>query len=233
MKVLIVEDETSAYEYLAELLKTIVPDIEIAGNTESVDQTVRWLRSHDVPDLIFMDVHLSDGSSFVIFDMMDVDVPIIFTTAYDQYAIDAFKVNSIGYLLKPVKAEDLKTALKKFRKHSRQDARLLVPYRDRLVPVGMSEISFFHTSDKTTRVFLKDGNSYFYPKSLDQIFSDLDHQDFIRANKQFVISRNSVRDINICSDSRLRLTLETETPETIYVSKNRAAEFKAWMMKRQ
>ena len=103
MKVLIVEDETAAAENLAEMLNEIDPTIKVMGNTESVQQTVRWLQGNERPDLIFMDIHLSDGSSFAIFQQMEVEIPIIFTTAYDQYAIDAFKVNSIDYLLKPIK----------------------------------------------------------------------------------------------------------------------------------
>ena len=107
MKVLIVEDETAAYENLTDILTEITPDIRIMANTESVTQTVGWLQSNPAPDLIFMDIHLSDGSAFAIFDRIELETPIIFTTAYDRYAIEAFKVNSIDYLLKPVKVEDI------------------------------------------------------------------------------------------------------------------------------
>lgn len=115
MKVLIVEDETAAYESLVEILKEIDPQIQVLANTESVGQTVKWLKNNPDPDLILMDIHLSDGSSFLIFECVEVEVPIIFTTAYDQYAIDAFKQNSIDYLLKPIKPEDLKRAIDKFK----------------------------------------------------------------------------------------------------------------------
>ena len=116
MRALIVEDETAAYENLAQMLTSIDPAIEIVGNTESVRQTVRWLENNTKPDIIFMDIHLSDGSAFTIFEMMEVATPIIFTTAYDQYAIDAFRVNSVDYLLKPVKQERLESALTKFKR---------------------------------------------------------------------------------------------------------------------
>lgn len=121
MKVLIVEDETSSYENLREILREIDPDIDVAGNTESVVQTVNWLKQNPAPDLIFMDIHLSDDSAFAIFDKMDVEIPIVFTTAYDQYAIEAFKVNSIDYLLKPIKVSDVRHAIDKFKRFNHND----------------------------------------------------------------------------------------------------------------
>jgi len=247
MKVLIVEDETSAYEYLSELLSDMDESIEIVANTEGVQQTVRWLESNPSPDLIMMDIHLSDGSAFAIFDRIKVETPIIFTTAYDRYAIDAFKVNSIDYLLKPVKPEALNDALEKFRKLTRVELKdylermsllkeerkykdkMLVPYDDRLIPVSMKDISCFYTSDKSTRIYLRNGEVYPYAKTLEQIAASLDPDKFIRANKQYIVAKESVIDITVWYDSRLRLTLDVEVPEYIYISKNRAAEFKTWI----
>jgi two-component system response regulator LytT len=249
MRVLIVEDETAAYENLAEILLLLDPGIQIAGNTESIKQTIRWLKNNPLPDLILMDIHLSDGSAFSIFDSLLVEIPVIFITAYDEYAIDAFKVNSIDYLLKPVKMLDLKRALDKFRKWTRQDVvkyvsniahlsttprykdKLLIPLNDLLQPIDLSEVSFFYTTDKNTRIFLRNGKIYSYSRTLDQIEASLNPTDFIRANKQFIISRNSVKSITIWFDSRLLITPDVEPPERIYVSKNKAAEFKAWMVK--
>ncbi|MBO7102096.1 MAG: response regulator [Bacteroidaceae bacterium] len=121
MKVLIVEDETAAYDNLVEILAQLDPLIEVVGNTESVNQTVRWLEREPAPELIFMDINLSDGSAFAIFDRMKVTTPIVFVTAYDQFAIDAFKVNSIDYLLKPVNPEDVAAALDKFKQWGNRD----------------------------------------------------------------------------------------------------------------
>jgi DNA-binding LytR/AlgR family response regulator len=121
MKVLIVEDETAAYDNLVEILAQLDPLIEVVGNTESVNQTVRWLEREPAPELIFMDINLSDGSAFAIFDRMKVTTPIVFVTAYDQFAIDAFKVNSIDYLLKPVNPEDVAAALEKFKQWGNRD----------------------------------------------------------------------------------------------------------------
>ena len=248
MKVLIVEDETAAYENLLNILTEVAPDIQVVGNTESVTQTMHWLQVNPLPDLIFMDIHLSDGSAFAIFDKMELETPIVFTTAYDMYAIEAFKVNSIDYLLKPVKVEDLKRALEKYSKLTHQDViqylsqltrlapvhkykdKLLIPYKDKLVPVSLDEVSFFYTSDKTTGIYLKNGTSYPYSKTLEQIVPLLNPANFIRANKQFIINRDSVTNITIWFDSRLFVTLDVEAPERIYISKNKASEFKSWMV---
>lgn len=248
MNVLIVEDETTAYENMVDLLALVDPNIHVVGNTESIRQTIKWLGEHEAPDLIFMDIHLSDGSAFVIFDEIRIEIPIIFTTAYDRYAIEAFKVNSIDYLLKPVKEDDMRRALTKFSKWGRPDIsqylsqiaqmvskpnysdKILIPYKDKLLPVSLSEIACFYTADKNTFVFLKNGMKYPYGKTLDQIYSTLNPHDFFRANKQFIVARNSVSNITIWFDNRLLVSLEVDTPERIYVSKNRASEFKAWMV---
>jgi two-component system response regulator LytT len=249
MRILIVEDETAAFENLVEIITGIDPSIQIAGNTESIRQTIRWLKTNQMPDLILMDIHLSDGNAFSIFNNITIETPIIFTTAYDEYAIEAFKVNSIDYLLKPIKVAEMKRALEKFRKLTRPDIlqylsklaqltplsnykdKLLIPVKDKLQPINFKEISFFYTTDKNTRIFLKDGKSYSYSKTLEQIESTLNPADFIRANKQYILARNSIKDITIWFDSRLLITPDIEPPERIYVSKNKAAEFKAWIVR--
>lgn len=248
MKILIVEDETVAYNNLAEILSEIDPDVSIVGNTESIQQTVLWLQNREKPDLILMDIQLSDGSAFSIFNIIDLEVPIIFTTAYDEYAIEAFRVNCIDYLLKPINAADLKRALDKFKRWNRQDIlryisqltnlgpvtknndRILVNEKDKLIPVPVKDISFFYATNKKTLLFLKNGTSYNYSKTLEQIEKTLDSVEFTRANKQFIVARNSVKDITIWFDSRLLITTDVTPPERIYVSKNKATEFKAWMV---
>lgn len=248
MKILIVEDETAAYDNLVEILNMLDPSISIVGNTESIHQTIRWLQTNPDPDLILMDIHLSDGTAFSIFNSINLEVPIIFTTAYDEYAIKAFKVNSIDYLLKPIKFEDLKTAFDKFRKWTQQDLlkyfsqitnltqisngkdKILVTNRDKLIPIAVSDISFFYATNKKTQLYLKTGVSYPYSKTLEQIEGSINQREFFRANKQFIISRSSVKDITIWFDSRLLITIEVEPPEKIYVSKNRSTQFKAWLV---
>ena len=247
MRVLIVEDETSSYENLLGILREVSPDTVVVGNTESVAETVRWLDDNMHPDLIFMDIHLSDGSAFSIFSQTEVKVPIVFTTAYDQYALDAFRVNSIDYLLKPIKAKDVRRAIEKFNLLSHLDliaylsrmgalapeprwqSRLLVPHRDQLVPVHVADISYIYSTGKSTSIGMKNGEQLTYHKSLDSILSTLDPHQFFRANKQFAVNRDSVDKITVWYDSRLLITLDAPTPERLFVSKNRAAEFKQWL----
>lgn len=250
MKVLIVEDETAASENLAGMLAELDAGIEILAVKESVQQTVGWLRANDAPDLIFMDIHLSDASAFSIFEQIEVKTPIIFTTAYDEYAIDAFKVNSIDYLLKPVLMNDLKRALDKFRMLNRSDVMeylarmmalnedrgqnayrksLLVAVRDKLIPIELTDVACIHNTGRNTQIILKDGRSFPYNKSLDQIMSTLNPRDFIRANKQYIVAKSVVKELVVWFDSRLLVRVDAELPEPMYVSKNKAAEFKNWL----
>lgn len=249
MNILIVEDETAAFENLAEMLLETDPNIRILGNTESIRRTVNWLESNKSPDLIFMDIQLSDGSAFSIFDILTVETPIIFTTAFDEYAIDAFKVNSIDYLLKPIKKDDLSRAIEKFRKWSKQDILeyitqlshlspapkykeiFLIPIKDTLQPLYLSDVAFIYTTEKKTTIHLRTGEIFPYTKTLEQIEVQLNPADFIRGNKQFILSRKSVKNITIWFDNRLLIKTEIEPPERIYISKNKAAEFKSWMAK--
>lgn len=247
MRVLIVEDETVAAENLTYLLRKVAPEIEIAAYTESVEMTVEWLSANSV-DLIFMDIHLSDGSAFMIFDRTRVTSPVVFTTAYDQYALDAFRVNSIDYLLKPIKPEDLCRALDKFRQRTPVElmkylsqlnalsekplysGRLLVQDRDRIHPLAVSDICCIYSTNKHTEIILKSGIKHTAGKSLEQIMSTLDPSKFIRANKQFIVARDAVCDFTVWFDSRLKVNLMTDTPEPVYISKNRVAEFKEWLI---
>lgn len=248
MKVLIIEDETIASQYVSDQIRKIDPAIRVAGITESISQTVKWLKANPAPDLLFMDIHLSDGSAFSIFDLISVDIPIIFTTAFDEYAIHAFKVNSIDYLLKPVAEDDLRRAIAKFRKFTSYEkeqylarqsmvpeichynTKLLVSYRDSLIPLSVGKIVYFYTSDHQTFICLEEGKTYMYNKTLDSIIHNLNPKHFFRANKQFIIAREHVKNITIWFDRRLLVTLSSETPERIYVSKNRSTEFKEWIV---
>ena len=246
MKVLIVEDETVAVENLAGILKGIDSSIEILGNTESIRQTINWLNTRETPDLIMMDIHLSDGNAFTIFQHITIETPIIFTTAYDDYAIDAFKVNSIDYLLKPIKEVDLARAIEKFKKLSPGEelkylsnqqeltppntyiGKMLIRDNNKLIPIDINEVSCFYTTDKVTEIYLNTGKHYQYSKTLEQILHDLNPKDFIRANKQYILSRDSIAEMLIRYDNRLQVHLHIETPEKIFVSKNKSAEFKSW-----
>lgn len=248
MNVLIVEDEKGAYNNLSMILKNISPDIHIVGATESIMQTVKWLTGHESPDLIFMDIQLSDGSSFNIFNAISIETPIIFTTAYDEYAIDAFRVNSIDYLLKPIDESSVKRALDKYRRLSeherkkyaskvdtlvfsgRHQSKLLVPVKDRLKIIRVSEIACFYSTRGVTSIILNNKDVYPYGKTLDAITSMLDAKLFYRANRQFIIAREAVKDIISWFDGRLAVELKIKTPEQLFISKNRASDFKGWLI---
>ncbi len=251
MKVLIVEDETAASENLTVMLQEIDNTIEVLHVTESVEQTYKWLCANEAPDLIFMDIHLSDGSAFALFDQTDVQTPIVFTTAYDQYALEAFRVNSIDYLLKPIKTDELARALDKYRRWSKTDVMeymekvmrlspgyrgqseyknsILVPYKDRLIPVNLDDVVCFYSTERKTQVFMKDNTMLDYNKSLDSIICSLAPNRFFRANKQYIVAKDYVREIVIWFDNRLLVQLPVKIPEPLFVSKNKASEFKNWM----
>ena len=264
MKVLIIEDETTASENLVEMLKEIDDSIEVLHVLESVQQTVRWLNAcsaangqsgqegkYPAPDLIFMDIHLSDGSAFTLFDQIDVQTPIVFTTAYDQYALDAFAVNSIDYLLKPIKTVELARALDKYKRWSKTDViayleqmvklrlgtkeqneykqTLLIPNKDKLLPVNLNDVACIYSTDRKTQVYLKNKKVLDYNRSLDSIIGTLDPSRFFRANKQYIVARDCIMEIVIWFDSRLLLRLPVDLPEPLFVSKNKAAEFKNWI----
>lgn len=248
MKVLIVEDETAAARNLQSMLHAFDPSIEVAAVTESIVDTVDWLAANELPDLIFMDIHIADGESFRIFELTDIDAPIIFTTAYDSYALEAFKVNSIDYLLKPLKSEDLERAINKWRRLSaversdykervgtlaasrnRQEDIFLVHVKDKIIPLKTSDVSFFYTFDEKVTACTATGEKYPIAKTLEALQEQLPEYDFYRANRQFIIARKAVKDISVWFGSRLAVNLEVETPERIIVSKARVPDFKRWM----
>lgn len=247
MRVLIVEDETTAADNLSYLLRKIDPSIDIIGYTESVEQTVAILEGNPLLDIIFMDIHLSDGSAFTIFDRLEVDVPIVFTTAYDQYALDAFKVNSIDYLLKPIRLDELKRALSKYRQRSSEEllsylssmavlkesknfpSRIIVPVRDKFLLIAVSDICYVYSTNRQTEIVLNDSRKFSVNKTLEQMQSSLDPNKFRRANKQFIISKDAIKELTVWFDSRLVVKMSIETPENIFVSKNSASEFKRWL----
>lgn len=248
MRVLIIEDETAAARNLQSLLEHIEPEIEVIGITESIVDTIDWFAENEAPDIVFMDIHIADGESFRIFDSIDIVSPIIFTTAYDQYALEAFKVNSIDYLLKPLKEEELQRALDKWRRithqerveyHKRIDTMVaeqrkgnemfLVHVKDKIVPLQASDVAYFYTANERVTAHLLNGGTYPIDKTLEALQSSLSEYDFFRANRQFIIARKAVKDISIWFGSRLSLNLTVEIPERIVISKARVPEFKRWL----
>ena len=249
MKALIIEDELMAAKTLKKLLGEVSPDTEIVGVLESIEDSVDWISQHPMPDLIFMDIHLADGSSFTIFDRVTVTCPVIFTTAYDEYALKAFEVNSIDYLLKPISKEALERAVAKYHSLGRglQQEQLeavlkhlgakpkfkscfLLPERDKLVPLPTNDIAYAYIDTKTVKLVTFDDKTFFMNQTLDDILAQLDPHEFFRANRQFLISRNAVKDVSVWFGNKLAINLTVETPEKVIVSKARVAEFKAWFV---
>ncbi len=248
-RVIIVEDETAAVVNLRSMLAAVAGDIEVVAVLESVEEAVEYFLEKPGADIVFMDIHLADGDSFRIFDRVNIDIPIIFTTAYDEYALEAFKVNSIDYLLKPYKEEDLRRALDKLQRLTtaermeRQKSReqvvasvqssavqtMLVRYKDKIVPVNMDEVAFFYTYAERVSLTTLKGESYPVDKSLEALQQQLSDGRFFRANRQFIIARSAVKDIAVWFGNRLALNLVVDTPERIIVSKARVPEFKQWL----
>ncbi len=249
MKVIIVEDETAAAVNLQALLRHAAPEAEVLETIETIEESVEWFRSHPAPDLVFMDIHLADGEAFRIFDRTEIPCPIIFTTAYDQYALAAFKVNSIDYLLKPISETELRRALDKLRRltaaekdayraqisqmtESRETGRptsFLIHIKDRLQPLGIGEIAYFYTCDEKVTAHTLDGRTLPMDKTLEALGSILPDNLFFRANRQFIVSRSAIQDISVWFGSRLSVNLTVEIPEKVIISKARVPEFKRWL----
>lgn len=246
MRAVIIEDETAAARNLQALLQSVVPDIEICATLESIAESVQWLNANPQPDVLFMDIHLADGDSFRIFDLVSIECPIIFTTAYDQYALKAFSVNSIDYLLKPIAQSDLERAVTKLRRlppSERTEMRrkidrvveeerprsFLVQVKDRIIPLKIEEVAYFYTCAEKVWAYTDEGRTYIINRTLDKLSAQLPPEEFFRANRQFIVARRAVRDISVWFGSRVAVNVMPEAPERIVVSKERSGEFKRWL----
>lgn len=252
MKVLIIEDENAAARRLEKLLHDIAPETVILAQTDSVEASVTWLENNPQPDLIFMDIHLADGASFDIFEHVQVKCPIIFTTAYDEYALQAFKVNAVDYLLKPIKSAELGAALHKYkqvfqpaqapdynalletlRKQQSDNylQRMLIRFGHSLKLVDLSDAAYFYTKDKITFLVTRStGKRYPVDYPLDKLEDLLDKKVFFRINRQFIVNVHAIREMHPYSKSRVKVELEPSTDLETIVSTERAAEFKKWLV---
>ncbi len=248
MTVLIIEDEPLLAEELQRNLYVVDPTIEVIKILGSVKEGVQWLTDNSC-DLIFSDIELSDGMSFSIFSQVETDIPIIFATAFDQYAVKAFELNSIGYLLKPIDIKQLDKALKKFKKQPLKSddlSRLLNQieefrtenkYLKRVIlslgniqkPVSTSEIACFMADDRYLFAITSDGKRYYYDSTLTKLEEELDPDVFFRANRKFFVNKDFVNEIVAISKSRLSLKLSVDTTEEIVVSYSKNNEFRQWV----
>ena len=252
MKALIIEDEFLAAQSLKKLVSEVSPDTEIIAVLQTIEESVAWFDENPMPDLVFMDIHLADGSSFAIFEQTQITCPIIFTTAYDEYALKAFEVSSIDYLLKPINRNDLTRAMNKYNSFvgdktidtqalvqlvqnfgasKKYKSCFLVPERDKLVPLPTDNIAYFYIDTKMVKAISLDGHTYYMSQTLDEIMTQLNPDDFFRANRQFIVSRKAIKDMTIWFGNKLSLNLLVKIPEEIIISKAKVAEFKTWFSK--
>ncbi len=253
MKILIVEDEDLAVKKLQKTLLSVEEDIEITGITDSVKDTVEWLQTNPAPDLILMDIELADGQSFNIFNMIEVKSPVIFTTSYDEYALKAFKVNSIDYLLKPVQVEDLQAAFRKF--HSLKSdppgenilhlvdelkqklmpkeyrKRFLVKNGQRLVSIEVSDISYLFSDGRLNFFKTQDNKKFVVDYTMDELENMLHPDQFFRISRSFILTIASISKMDDYFGNRLMLQLKPEIDREVLVSREKVTAFKKWMGK--
>ena len=251
MKAVIIEDEKIAAELLKSLICQLDENIEVVTVLQTVEDSVEWLNSNQHPDILFVDIHLADGSSFSIFEKTEVKCPIVFTTAYDEYALKAFEVNSIDYLLKPINKDDLQRALNKYKnlkgeKHevdyktlisrflteaenvNNYKEHFLVPERDKLVPLAAKDIAYIYIDLKLIKAVTFSGKVYYLNQNLDEMMSQLNPKMFFRANRQYIVSHEAIKDVSIWFGNKISLNLTIPTEEKIIVSKARVSDFKNW-----
>lgn len=248
-KILIVEDERPNAERLKRLLQKLRPHIEILSVEDSITSTVNWLQNNIVPDIIMMDVRLADGLSFEIFNKHEIKSAVIFTTAYDEYAVQAFKYNSIDYLLKPIDEEELDAALKRYEtfmeavpvvgsaiegllnyiqpKDYRK--RFLIAHRDGYKTVLAEDILYIYTELGISKAMLNTGVVENIPQTLEELEKQLDPKFFFRANRQFIIHIDSVKQIFNHFNGKLKLELRKQPEMEVIVSREKASVFKSWM----
>lgn len=250
MKVLIIEDEMLAAERLIKMIKEVTPEAQILDTLVSIKSAVDWLNEHPAPDMIMMDIHLSDGPSFEIFNKIKVTSPVIFTTAYDQHALEAFKVNSIDYLLKPIKKEELVKAFEKWRMLSEinmkrletlvnsltgkstareYQKRIVIRYGDTIKMVEVAEVAYFYTEDKINYLCTSGNLRYPIDYNLDELEGLLNPDEFFRINRQFIINIKSIEKMLAWSKSRVKVILKPVTTEDTIVSTERSPYFKDWL----
>lgn len=247
MRVLIVEDEAIAARHLESLLREIDPEIQVAAKLDSVKNTSNWLKINSV-DLIFLDIQLSDGLSFDIFDRVQVKTPIIFTTAYDHYAIKAFKLNSIDYLLKPIQAEELAASIAKWKELSssvsiqnlpellnslRPDPeykkRFLIHSGRKLKTIETTEIAYFYAMEKDTYMATLDGKTYPADYSLDKLEPQVNPERFFRINRSYLVNIDAIKQMYTTGKNRIKVDLIPPVEDLVFVSISRSSAFKHWL----
>jgi DNA-binding LytR/AlgR family response regulator len=250
MKAVIIEDEELAARRLKSLIAECDPRIEVIATLESIADSVQWFKQNPSPDLIFLDIHLEDGLSFAIFDEVKINVPIIFTTAFDEYAIKAFKLKSIDYLLKPILKDDLGRAIDKFRnwgtekkqlvdlgelmqfiapKKANYRERFSVSVGDKLKTIDVKEIAYIFSTSSISFAATFDKHQYTLDQSIDKIMAELNPNDFFRVNRQYLVCHKAIVNVHVYPKSRLKLELNPPVKEMVFVSIDKVTDFKKWL----
>jgi len=252
MNVVIIEDEHLTAERIRTLALRIDPEVRVLAILDSVKSSVQWFGQNEKPDLVFMDIQLADGLSFDIFEQVKIEYPVIFITAYQEYAIQAFKVNSVDYLLKPVAEEDLTLALNKYRQYFSRDkplpviekemlhsikqmiskpfkSRFMVRVGDHIKSVEVEDILYFYSLQKGTYLHTSDNRNYVIDYTLDSLCEMLDPSLYHRINRRYVITHKAITDVITLSGSKLKVILLHSDDDDIYISRDRLATFKEWL----
>jgi DNA-binding LytR/AlgR family response regulator len=250
MKLIIIEDELPALRRLSKMLLELMPETEILGSADTIDGAVALFQQHKDAQLALMDIELADGQSFEIFNRIAVHIPIIFTTAYDEFALKAFKVNSIDYLLKPIDPDELKQALEKFKKlqapsntvnlqellvsfNQKTEAnfkqRFLVKMGQKYLSINGSEVAFFNANEKVVYLVTKDQKKYIIDYTLDELEGMVEPKAFFRLNRQYLSKIDAIENISSYFNGKLKIQLNPNVVDEVLVSRERASEFKQWL----
>ncbi len=246
MNVVVFEDEMPAFNRLSKMITETIPGANIAAHLDSVQGGIDWFAANPVPDIVFMDIHLADGSAFDLLKRVKISAPIIFTTAYDQYAMEAFKASSIGYLLKPVKKEELKETLAKLEGLKKiftpDDAvvqnlsappeykkRFVIRFGEHIKTLAVEDIAYCYSENKATFARTHEGRTYPMDYNLDALEKMLNPEDFFRINRQYLICLKAIEEMKTYSKARVIVTLKPAVKDQPVVSSERSAEFKQWL----
>ena len=248
MRILIIEDEMPAANRMIRLLQQLFPAGEFLERLDTVSRAVRWFGENSPPDLIFCDIQLADGISFEIFEKVKVTAPVIFTTAFDQYAIKAFQVNAIDYLLKPIDPAELEKAVDKFKSRQLKPAldidvlrgllqlekkafksRFLVRFGEKIQSIAMEEVAFFFSEERVTFLQTKEGKKYVLDATLEQVESQIDPEVFFRINRKYLCRVDAVDEVLTYSNSRLKVKLKNCPDHDILISREKVGDFKDWL----
>lgn len=248
MRIVIFEDEKLASERLIQVLQSIKPEAQVLTSMKSIEAAVLWLQNNEHPDLIISDIQLLDGESFEIFEQVEIKCPVIFTTAYDEYAIKAFEVNSVDYLLKPIQKEKLEKALEKYESQHQSSggidiskisellqgepeykSRFLVKFGQRIKAIPVEKIAYFYSHDKLSYLVTFEGQKLPVDQTLEELDRLLNPKNYFRVNRKFIVHFDSVSDIHPYFKGRVKLDLEPSIDEDIVVSSEKTPVFKKWL----